>query len=102
MAVRLDRDRKAALGKLNPEFFQCRDLHHDDKELTWTAINSPIRGYEQVIRCDTCKRERVRLFNRNYVFQYGYTRRYERGYLLEGIGRMTAEDKAYLRSLARA
>jgi hypothetical protein len=82
-------------AKLKKSYLECRTLGHAWKAHTANWIDDQ-RVWEQVVRCQRCRGERIRLLDRNgYVLSTQY--RYAPRYLHHGVGRLTADAKAVLR-----
>lgn len=85
--------------KIPDEFITCRALGHAWKY--FRVNNSKRRNkrhstYDVELRCTRCPTERT-VFLDKYGKLRGSVYWYPKGYLIEGLGRLTAEDNAYIR-----
>lgn len=87
-----------AIGQLSDGQLLCRDFGHSWRPYTarWIAQR---RQYEEALRCTRCKTMRLRLISESgELLANRY--RYADGYLVEGIGRLTGDDRDALRVAA--
>lgn len=76
-----------------PEYLVCRDLQHAWKPLTAKKVAS---GYVRTLRCSRCGAIKDQTLDwAGYIT--GSTMSYPHGYLREGEGRLTKDDRAELR-----
>lgn len=75
-------------------FLACRDYGH-----SWRTLNAAWLaggGVERRLRCTSCKCERVQILDaQGYIVASHYE--YPGGYRIDGVGSLTANDRAVLR-----
>ncbi len=80
---------------LNQSNLECRNYGHSWRPVTAVWIEDE-RVYEEMVRCGRCRSERLKLLDRfGMVVSSQY--RYTRGYLKQGIGRLSPQDRGMLR-----
>lgn len=79
---------------MDPAHVHCRDYGH-----SWGPFRvKPIaKGFERTVRCKTCGATQEQLLNARGDIIKKPGRRYPEGYLVKGLGRLTGEDKGYVR-----
>lgn len=91
------RDRKALLDQILDEHIECRILNHPWQ---WHDVEEDRHTATEVVICPRCTSERLQDYRktgpqRGLITDTRY--RYVKGYLIEGIGHLTREDRGYLR-----
>lgn len=84
-----------AIGAMPETHLHCRDYGHSWRPFTarWVAAQ---RAYEQSLRCTRCRAQRHRVLDSTgEILNTHYT--YPDHYLVQGMGRLTGEDKGYVR-----
>lgn len=72
----------------------CRDYGHTWRPFTATALKGG--GWERQLRCASCQTIRRQVLDRSCdVVSSNY--RYEEGYLVKDLGRLTGSDRAAIR-----
>lgn len=72
----------------------CRDLGHS--WIPWSAARLPGGSFTRRLRCERCTSEREQVLSRyGEIISSHYV--YADGYVWKGYGRMTADDRSYLR-----
>lgn len=87
-------DIEDAIEEMSDVSLQCRDYRH-----SWAAftVTPQSYGFERTLRCRDCKSLREETLNRrgSRVGDPKYI--YSEGYLIKGLGRLTADDRDALR-----
>jgi hypothetical protein len=87
-------DIEEAIEEMSDTSLRCRDFRH-----SWAAftVTPQSYGYERSLRCRDCKSLRNETLNRrgSRVGDPKYV--YSEGYLIKGLGRLTADDRDALR-----
>lgn len=82
------------LSQMEPAHIQCRDYGHTWRPFTAAALKGG--GWERTMRCAICRTARSQLLDRyGDVVQNRY--RYEDGYLVKELGRLTGSDRGAIR-----
>lgn len=82
-----------AVKKYPDLMLACRDLGHHWRPVTAKREKD---GIARVMECTTCGAERYQTLDRQgYIVSSSY--RYQAGYTIPGIGRLTAEHRATMR-----
>lgn len=89
----------AAIGNLDADFLQCRDLRHSWRPF-WAVQLPRGKGFEEELHCSRCGAARVRLLDGEGFVVASRMKRYPDGYLFKGFGRLTSADNALLRGSA--
>jgi hypothetical protein len=86
---------QTAMAGMSEEMIECRDLQHSWRK--WATHWLPKdREYERQLKCLRCSTIRVqRLSERGLLLGSSYL--YVEGYLVKGMGRLSADDKGTLR-----
>lgn len=83
------------IERMTDNYLQCRDWGHSWRPYT-ASWDTAERCYISRLRCSRCRTQRVR-----YIGQAGQLLGshydYAAGYLVQGLGRLTGEDRAVLR-----
>ncbi len=86
---------REAVAKMGEDFRHCRDYGHVWRPVTAYQLAKG-KGWEETIKCQGCQASRLRQLDRDggvLVNRY----RYEEGYLVAGLGRLTGADRGVLR-----
>jgi hypothetical protein len=83
-----------AVESMPDTHIECRDFGHSWRPLAATWLDGG--NLERVLTCARCSTRRYQILDRQgYVLSGHYA--YADHYLIEGIGRMTADDRAAVR-----
>lgn len=86
---------KEAIAGMGEVYRHCRDYGHVWRPVTAYRLARG-KGWEETIQCTGCQTKRLRQLDRDgdvVVNRY----RYEEGYLIAGLGRLTGADRGTLR-----
>lgn len=82
-----------AIAGMSDEHLLCRDFGHAWRPHSAERMG---RGFQEALVCSRCYTVRRRLIdNRGRMLANGYT--YPEGYLVQGVGRLTGDDRNGLR-----
>lgn len=88
-------DVDAAIAAMRQTHLQCRDFGHSWRPMAVERIPQR-RQWLQALRCVRCRTVRQRLLD-EYGHQLSAQYIYAKGYVVNGLGRLTGEDRDHLR-----
>lgn len=87
--------KKKDVSAVDEKFLDCRDIGHSWVKLSVTE-DRRAKTFTREVACSRCSTERVQVMDlKGYILKARY--RYVTGYLLDGAGRLTADDRAIMR-----
>jgi hypothetical protein len=83
--------------QLQPDFLLCRDLMHPWQPYD-AKIDRKAGEIHRILKCPRCATERDQVLNMDgSIIRNSY--RYPDGYQMEGVGQLSARDRAHVRML---
>jgi len=83
------------VSAVDEKFLDCRDIGHTWRKVEVTE-DRKLKRYTRTVACQNCTTERVQVMDlQGYLIKAHY--RYVAGYLLDGAGYLTADDRAVMR-----
>lgn len=87
-------DIEQAVVGMSANFVHCRDWNHNWGPHRVDRIRG---GWERTLRCKECGSLRRQLLDSDFNYITRPRTYYAEGYLLKGLGRLSAADKAFVR-----
>jgi hypothetical protein len=87
-------DVEKAVDRMQAAHVHCRDYGHNWGPHQAQKVKG---GWERVLRCRSCYSMQIQLLNARGDIVKKPNRIYPPGYLMQGLGRLTGEDKGYVR-----
>lgn len=86
---------KKDVSSVDEKFLDCRDIGHNWRKIQ-IVEDKKNKKFVRTVACQNCTTERVQVLdNLGYILKAHY--RYVAGYLLDGAGYLTADDRAVMR-----
>lgn len=89
----ISKPRKAILDKVPVKYLACRDLGH---WWFWYDVTYKGRRVFQLLQCQKCKSIKVKKLAKDFKLKGSHIN-YVKDFKVEGMGRLNAEERAYLR-----